>query len=80
MEQPPMARFVTSIFLALILVDIAAATGTPARTEMPEPPRGMRRMIETLERKNTGTYHCAREGRGRRTLMHDRNRVCRGRW
>jgi hypothetical protein len=75
-----MARFVTSVFLALILVDIAAATGVPTGTEMPEPPQGMRRMIETLERKNTGTYHCTLEGRGRRQATHDRNRVCRSRW
>jgi hypothetical protein len=60
-----MARFVTSIFLALILVDMAAATKPAVGSDVHEPPRGIRRMIETLEKKNIGAYERAFERKER---------------
>jgi len=55
-----MARFVTSIFLALILIDMAASL-TPV-ADGHKPPSGLRRMIETLGNKDVGAYQCALEG------------------
>lgn len=72
-----MARFVTSIFLALILVDMAAATMPATGSDAHKPPRGIRRMIETLEKKNVGPYECALERRERSAAAPNRIRVCR---
>jgi hypothetical protein len=72
-----MARFVTSVFLALILIDVAAATKPVADAGDHEPPTGIRRMIETLEKKNLGAYQCALEGQERSGATPKRNPVCR---
>ena len=60
-----MARFVTCIFLALILIDLAAATMPVTGSDGHEPPSGIRRVLETLEKKNVGAYECALERRER---------------
>ena len=72
-----MARFVTSMFLALILIDMAASTKPVANAGDHEPPTGLRRMIETLENKNVGAYQCALEGLERSASSPRRNPVCR---
>jgi len=70
-----MARFVTSIFLALILIDMAAAVTPITGSEGHQPPRGIRRVLDTLEKKNVGAYESALESLERTTAASDRNRV-----
>lgn len=76
--QSPMARFVTSIFLALILVDLAAATKPVAEAGDHKPPTGLRRMIETLENRNLSSYQCNLEGKERGVEPPKRIGICRG--
>jgi hypothetical protein len=75
-----MTKFTTSIFLAVLLVDLASAASSASRRDIPEPPQGVRRMIETLESKDFGDYQCALEARERGFSVKQRSRVCRGRW
>lgn len=74
-----MTKLITSIFLAVLLVDLASAATTASRSDLPEPPHGVRRMIETLENKAVGDYQCALEARGRGLSVKQRSRVCRAR-
>jgi len=75
-----MTRFVTSLFLAVLLVDIAAAASSTTHGDGHEPPHGIRRMIETLESKKKGASQCALERRERSLVTPNRIQVCRGRW
>jgi hypothetical protein len=71
-----MTRFVTSLFLAALLVDIASAAISPTHGDGHEPPHGIRRMIETLENKKKGDHQCARERRERSLVTPNRIQVC----
>jgi len=51
-----MTRLMTSLFLAVLLVDVASAVVSVSESSAHEPPRGLRRMIETLEKKNLRAY------------------------
>jgi hypothetical protein len=75
-----MARFATSILLALLLIDTASAVHSMTHGEAHEPPHGVRRMLETLENKEVGTYQCSLEARKRSLAIRGRDRVCRARW
>ena len=75
-----MTRFVTSLFLAVLLVDIASAVSPTTQGDAHEPPHGVRRMLETLESKKKRTHHCALERRERSLISPNRGQVCRGRW
>jgi hypothetical protein len=75
-----MTHFATSLFLAVLLVDLGSAAISTPRGDLPEPPHGVRRMIETLENKKAGAFQCALEARERGVAIKHRSRVCRGRW
>lgn len=50
-----MTRLMTSLFLAVLLVDVASAVVSVSDSGTHEPPRGLRRMVETLDKKNLRT-------------------------
>lgn len=75
-----MTRFVTSLFLAVLLADIASAVSSTPQGDAHEPPQGVRRMIETLDKKDKRDPLCAFQRRERSHVGPDRVRVCRGRW
>jgi len=75
-----MTRFITSLFLVVLLADIASTVSPAANGNAHEPPHGVRRMIETLEKKQKRAFVCGRERRERSQVGPDQIRVCRGRW
>jgi hypothetical protein len=75
-----MTRIVTSLFLAVLLADIASAVHTTTQGDTHQPPHGIRRMIETLEKKQKRAFVCGRERRERSQVGPDQIQACRGRW
>lgn len=71
-----MTRFVTSLFLAVLLIDIAAAVQATPGGNAHEPPRGVRRAIEMLENKEAGAYRFALAARERGLAVNDGIRRC----
>lgn len=69
-----MTRFVTSLFLAVLLIDIASAVHVTPDGDAHEPPRGVRRVIEMLENKESGARRCALAARERGMAIHDGTR------
>lgn len=47
-----MTRLMTSLFLAVLLVDVASAVVSVSDSDTHAPPSGLRRMVETLDKKN----------------------------
>ena len=75
-----MTRFVTSLFLTVLVIDIASAAVATAHNETPEPPHGVRRMIEALDSKNKKrAYECEIEELKRSMAARNIGLDCRGR-
>ena len=49
-----MKPLATSIFLAILFIDLLGSIGPIASSDGREPPAGVRRMLETLESKKRG--------------------------
>lgn len=70
-----MARFMTSIILAILLADTVSAAVVSHWGDAHEPPRGVRRMIETLEKKYANAVESQLAGQLRRVATGDPDRA-----
>jgi hypothetical protein len=69
-----MRQLATCAFLAVLLIDIVGSINPIMCHDGREPPKGVQRMIETLENKRRGPSQCALEQSSRASAIGDRER------
>ncbi len=66
-----MRQLITSIFLAVLLIDLAGSVRPAPCHNGQEPPKGVRRMLETLANNRRGPQQRALERSNRATAISD---------